>query len=126
MRVSNRPVYLNLWRIKFPLPAIISILHRIAGVVTFLGLPVLLYLLSQSLKSPNSFHHLLKSLSNPGMKCVMWIILSALSGHFFAGVRHLLMDMGFGESLKAGRFSAFIVAAVTATVIVLLGFWLWS
>lgn len=123
---ASRPVYLNLWRIKFPIPAIVSILHRISGVVIFLGLPLLLYLLSQSLSSQDSFDHLATTaFANPVIKCAVWVVLSALIGHFWAGVRHLLMDMGIGEGLHAGRISAIVVLAITAVMIVVLGIWIW-
>jgi succinate dehydrogenase / fumarate reductase, cytochrome b subunit len=122
----TRPVYLNLWRIKFPLPAIISILHRVSGVVIFLGLPILLYLLSQSLVSQDSFDQVSAAVANPFLKLLIWIIMSAFAIHFFAGIRHLLMDIGWGESLPAGRRSARIVAVLVVLTIILLGIWIWS
>lgn len=122
---ATRPVYLNLWRIRFPIPAIVSILHRISGVVIFLALPWLLYLLNQSLISQESFNHLTLWVTQPLVKCGLWIILSALAGHVLAGVRHILMDMGIAENLDAGRLSAYGVLIITAAIIVLLGIWLW-
>ncbi len=123
---ATRPVYLNLWRIKFPVPAIISILHRISGVVLFLGLPILLYLLSQSLISQDSFDHISSHLTRTIMRWVVWVIISALFVHFFAGIRHLLMDIGIGETLAGARKSAWLVAVLTASIIILSGIWIWS
>ncbi len=124
--MKARPIFLNLWRIKFPLPAVVSILHRISGLVIFLGLPLLLYLLSLSLISQPSFDRLIRILADPGMKLLVWIVISALAGHFFAGIRHLLMDMGWGETLRSGRVSAYLVMIITVIVILLMGFWIWS
>lgn len=124
--MKARPVYLNLCRIRLPLPAIVSILHRISGVIIFLGLPLLLYLLSQSLGSQDSFDRLSVILAKPIMKLLVWIILAATTGHFLAGIRHLLMDMGIGESLRGGRTSAYTVVIVTAVAVILLGMWIWS
>jgi len=121
-----RPVYLNLWRIRLPIPGIVSILHRISGVIIFLGLPYLLYLLNLSLHSPETFNQLSMQLSNPGQKLWLWIILSAVAWHFFAGIRHLLMDAGVGESLRGGRAGAWIVIVLSAIVIILLGIGIWS
>ncbi len=123
---ANRPVYLNLGRIRFPLPAIISILHRTSGVIIFLSLPILLYLLAHSLESQTSFDYLLNNLANPFLKIVLWIAVSAIFFHFFAGIRHLIMDMGIGESLRGGRISAAIVAIASALVIIFTGAWLWQ
>jgi succinate dehydrogenase / fumarate reductase, cytochrome b subunit len=121
---AHRQVYLNLWRIRFPIPAIVSILHRISGIVIFLGLPFMLYLLSRSLISQDSFDSLSTTLEGPGFKVILWILLVAVLGHFLAGIRHLLMDVGIGEGLKAGRRSAALVLLVTAIYAILIGFWI--
>lgn len=123
---ANRPVYLNLWRIRLPLPGMISILHRVSGIVIFLSLPILLYLLSHSLRSQDSFNQSLNLISDPFIKIVLWIIISAFFIHFFAGVRHIIMDIGFGESLRGGRVLAGIVAIVSAVTVILTGVWLWQ
>ena len=79
---ATRPVYLNLWRIRFPVTAIVSILHRISGVVIFLGLPFLLYILSQSLSRKIVLIKLLPCWQNPAMKLILWILLAAVTLHF--------------------------------------------
>ena len=50
-----RPKYLNLFQIRQPVPAIVSIMHRISGAVLFLFLWILLWGLDRSLASPESF-----------------------------------------------------------------------
>lgn len=122
---AYRPVYLNILRIRLPIPGIVSILHRMSGVVIFLGLPLLLYLLHRSLISQESFDQLTMTLARPELKWVLWAILAAVTWHVIAGIRHLLMDMGFGESLKAGRVSGLIVILLSGVIILLLGMWLW-
>jgi succinate dehydrogenase / fumarate reductase cytochrome b subunit len=52
MIASQRPKYLDLARIRQPVPAVISILHRISGGALFLFAWALLYLLQESLSSP--------------------------------------------------------------------------
>jgi len=122
---SKRPVNLNLLKIRFPAPAIVSILHRASGVIVFLLLPLLLWLLSRSLASQESFDSLHDSLSQPALKFFIWVLFSALFGHLVAGIRHLFMDAGIGESLRGGRFTAYMVFAISAVGVVLLGVWLW-
>ncbi|MGE7959832.1 succinate dehydrogenase, cytochrome b556 subunit, partial [Pseudomonas sp. NPDC089530] len=58
-------------------------------------------------------------------KLVIWGILSALLYHLVAGVRHLIMDMGIGETLEGGKLGSKIVIAVSVVVIVLAGVWIW-
>jgi succinate dehydrogenase / fumarate reductase cytochrome b subunit len=64
-------------------------------------------------------------LTSPLAKLVTWGILSALLYHLVAGVRHLMMDMGIGESLEGGKLGSKIVIAVSVVVIVLAGVWIW-
>ena len=45
--------------------------------------------------------------------------------HLLAGIRHLLMDMGIGESLVAARRGAVLMMLLSSFFIILLGLWLW-
>jgi len=122
---KDRPVNLDLRTIAFPVTAIVSILHRISGVLLFLFVPVLLCLLDCSLKSAESFSEVQTWFNSLTGKVIIWALLSSLVFHLFAGVRHLLADMGFGESLGSARCSARTVLLLSIIVIVLLGVWLW-
>jgi succinate dehydrogenase / fumarate reductase, cytochrome b subunit len=102
----DRPVNLDLMSLKFPSTAIVSILHRISGVALFLLTPVMLYWLYLSLASELSFSELGAQLESPLWRLMLWIFTTALTYHAFAGVRHLLMDMGWGEDLSSARKSA--------------------
>jgi succinate dehydrogenase / fumarate reductase, cytochrome b subunit len=122
---KQRPKNLNLFTIRFPIPAIISILHRISGVILFLIIPFMLWGLSLSLASPQDFDDLHLFLSSPLMKLLIWGCLSAFIYHFVAGIRHLLMDIHVGEELKSGRLSAKLTLFVSILLIILTGIWLW-
>ena len=122
---QKRPVNLDLTTIKFPVTAIVSILHRITGVAIFFAIPVLLWLLDRSLASPESFADVKELMNSPLAVVVMWGILTVLSYHLVAGVRHLVMDMGVGETLEGGRRGAFMVFIGTAILFLLAGVWLW-
>ena len=122
---SQRPVNLDLRTIKLPVTAYTSILHRISGVILFLGLVVLLYGLDMSLASEESFEELKACLASPLAKLVIWGLLSALLYHLVAGIRHLIMDAGVGETLEGGKTGSKIVIAVAVVLIVLAGVWVW-
>jgi len=122
---SNRPVNLQLTTLKFSPMAIVSILHRLSGVLLFVAIPFLLYMLDYSLRSEKSFLQLKHSLSAWPVKLLLWLLLSALFYHLIAGIRHLIMDMGWGESLSAGRCSALSVFFLAVLSAVLVGVWLW-
>lgn len=122
---AKRPVYLDITGYKYPNTAIVSILHRISGVILFLSIPFLLWALDKSLASGDQFQALIQQFEVPAIKCLLWIFLAALIFHLVAGIRHLLMDAGLGESLRAGRLSATVVFVVSVLLILLAGFWLW-
>ena len=122
---TNRPVNLDLSTVKFPMTAIVSILHRISGVVLLGGVLVLLYMLDMSLSSEETFNRLGEMLAMPVAKLVVWLVLAALSYHFVAGVRHLIMDMGIGESLKGGKLGAKLTLVLSIILILLAGVWVW-
>lgn len=106
---DKRPVFLNVFQIRLPIPAIVSILHRISGVVLFISIPVFLYLLHGSTSSYDSYVKTMIWVSSYPGKWIMFLMLSAFACHFWAGIRHLLMDIGFAESLEAGTVSSWIV-----------------
>jgi succinate dehydrogenase / fumarate reductase cytochrome b subunit len=122
---DKRPVNLDLTTIKFPLPAIASISHRISGIALFFAMPFLLWALDRSLASPEGFEQVRSIMATPLASLITWLILAALLFHLLAGVRHLIMDMGWGESLQAGRRSAAVVFAAFVVLMILAGVWIW-
>lgn len=124
--VKKRPVNLDLRTIRFPLTAIVSILHRLSGLFIFISVPFLLWALAASVDSPESFYHLQSCLTQPGMKALLTLLIAATIYHTFAGMRHILMDCGLGESLQSGRLGAKLVLLSSAVTVVLLGVWLWA
>lgn len=122
---KKRPVNLDLGSLKFPPMAIVSILHRISGVILFVFLPVLIFLLGISLRSEESFAQMKIMLTQPFYQLVLWAFSAALIFHLLAGFRHVLMDMGFGEHLCAGRRSAILVIALAVISTIILGIWIW-
>lgn len=122
---SKRPVNLDLRTIKLPITAYTSILHRISGVILFLGIAVMLYGLHLSLGSPEGFGQVKAFLAYPLVKLVIWGLLSALLYHLVAGIRHLVMDGGAGETLQGGKLGAQLVLVISAVLIILAGVWVW-
>ena len=120
-----RPVNLNLFTISFPITAIISILHRITGVLLFLFVPLIVWALQASLSSPDSFAAVQEIFTLDVVKFLIWVCLSGLIYHMLAGIRHFIMNFGFLESLKAMRLTAKIVLVLSAVLSLIVGIWLW-
>ncbi|MGB6976996.1 MAG: succinate dehydrogenase, cytochrome b556 subunit [Gammaproteobacteria bacterium] len=124
MNNQQRPVFLPVLKYRYPITAIASILHRISGVILFLVIPLLLCALQASLSSAQGFQRLKTALHHPLAISILWIILAALFYHLVAGIRHLLMDIGVGESRQAGRTTAWIVILVTVVLLIVTAIWL--
>ena len=122
---DKRPVNLDLSTIKFPVTAIASITHRVTGVAIFLALPILLWMLDRSLASPESFADLKELMTSPLVKLLVWAILAVLLYHLVAGIRHLIMDAGVGETLEGGQRGAKLVFIISVVLILLVGGWIW-
>ncbi|MBC3976132.1 succinate dehydrogenase cytochrome b556 subunit [Morganella morganii] len=123
---KQRPVNLDLQTIHFPIPAIASILHRVSGVITFIAVAILLWLLGLSLSSPEEFAQAADIMSGFFAKFILWGILTALAYHICGGIRHMLMDFGFvDETLAAGISSAKISMVLTVILAVLAGVLVW-
>ncbi len=122
---KERPKHLDLMRIRFPLAAIVSILHRITGGGLFLLLPFLLYLLSCSLGSPESFRTFEAIVGHPLAKLLLLGMLWAYLHHFCMGIRFLLLDSHIGVELEAARLSAKLVVIVSVLLTIIIGVALW-
>lgn len=122
---DNRPVNLDISSIRLPITAWASITHRASGVFIFAGMAVLIWALDASLKSPESFAALQQDLASPMVKFVLWAVLSGLIYHSIAGVKHLIMDLGIGESMEGGILGAKVVIVTSAVLILLAGLWIW-
>jgi len=120
-----RPVNLDLQTIRFPITAIASILHRVSGVITFVAIGILLWLLSVSLSSPEGFQYASELVGGFFVKFILWGILTALSYHIVGGIRHLIMDLGYFEELESGTQTAKISFAVTVVLSLLAGVMVW-
>ena len=101
-------------------------MHRVSGIAIFLGVAVLLYFLDQSLVSETRFYEIKSLLTeNFIVKLIVWLILSGFIYHASAGVKHLIMDLGFGETLEGGKQAAAITVVIAAILIVFAGVWIW-
>ena len=124
--IKNRPKHLNLLKIKQPIPAIVSILHRISGAGLFLiGIPLGLYILQSSLSSEAAFNYWFESLSNPCIKLICIGLIWAFFHHLSAGIRFLLLDIHVGISLEKTRLSSNIVLGISLllTLLVVIKIW---
>jgi len=126
LRMSKpRPKHLDLTKIRFPVMAVVSGMHRISGAVLFLFIPLLLWLLQQSLESPETFVAYRSAVAQPLTKLVLLGLMWGYLHHFCAGIRHLALDLHVGTDLSSARRSSWIVLAVSGGIALIAGVALW-
>jgi len=121
--LSDLPSY------RLPAAGIVSILHRISGVLMFLLMPLIIWLFDTSVSSEISFARFKAAFNSglgfaPGwfMKLVALALIWAYLHHFIAGVRHLWMDVSHKAVIKEfGKTSAIVTLALSLGLTVVLG-----
>ena len=120
-KTKKRPKNLDLLHIQLPIGGVVSILHRVTGVLLVLALPLAFLLLQQSLQSPEGFAQVEVLLSSLPTRVLLLSVTILLVHHFLAGVRHLLLDLDIGISRGGSRLSAWLVLAGVAGALLIIG-----
>ena len=125
--IAERPVNLSLPGLfaAMPVTAMASILHRITGMVLFVGTIYLCYLFDLGLGDQAGFERAAAMLATPAGKVALWAILAALSYHLLAGIRHLLLDFHIGDTLAGARIGSWISILLALAAGVAAAVWLW-
>jgi len=124
-KAKTRPKNLNLFTIRLPINALVSILHRATGCILFLVLPIILLLLQLALSSAVHFEMVVSILDSPFIKLMLLGLAWAFFHHFFAGVRHLAMDVHWMTTLMKARYTSkvVLVLGVLATLVLAVKLW---
>lgn len=119
-----RPRYLNLFQIRLPITAVVSISHRLSGLLLFLAAPLAPYLLQRSLSGPDGY-----AAVRDGLASLPWPVSLALiwagAHHILAGLRLLALDAGLGEDRPAAQRGAWVVLVAAILVTLAAGVALW-
>ena len=119
---ARRPVFLDLTRIHLPVTAVISIVHRITGVLFFLFIPLLVYVFELSLSSQQGYETVSGILDRWLVRLVVVVMLWGFAHHFLAGIRYLLIDIDIGVGRESSRAGAWCVVAGGVMVLFSLAF----
>ena len=124
--MQERPVYLDLTKIRLPMSAFSSITHRLSGMyVFFITLPLMLYIINQSTSSKSNYEKLLIDISSISFFSIfVFVSLAIFWYHILTGIRHLVMDFfHLGESLNGSYYSSiFTIVLWIATSLVFFGY----
>lgn len=113
---------------RLPPAGIVSILHRISGIIMFVLMPFVIWLFDTSLSSEISYDEFTSAFVAgiwifPAwiVKLVVLALIWSLLHHFLAGVRHLWMDATHAVSKEFGRSSALVVLGLSLFLTLLFG-----
>jgi len=124
-----RPKYLSLsallFEIRLPLPGWVSILHRVSGLLLFLAVLWLLFMLDRSLASEAGFESMRRYAGLPLVKLSLLVLIWAYCHHFCAGIRFLFLDIDKGVDRARARFTSVVVLVVSLALTAWLGIELW-
>lgn len=121
-----RPKYYDLSLAHLPPPGLVSIFHRVSGLLLFFpALPLLLYVLEATLGSPEGYARWHDFFARPAVKLIALAFLWAYMHHFFAGIRYLFLDLHMGIAKAPARSSAIAVMVCGLVATVLIGWRLW-
>ena len=119
---SDLPTY------RLPLAGIVSILHRVSGLLMAILLPFIIWMFDKSVSSEASYEDFTAVFTHgfgpfPGVfvKLVVLALIWSYLHHFCAGVRHLWMDATHSVTKEQGKSSAVVSFAISLLLTVALG-----
>ena len=125
MATSNRPLSPHLQVYRLPLTGVISICHRMTGVILAVGIVFFVVLLAALAGGPDSFEPMQALLDSFLGRTGLFVWSYALFFHLCHGVRHLIWDAGYGFDKETMNKIAFLelAASVGITLLVWIGAW---
>jgi len=134
MNTKTRPQYTNLnvftdlTTYRLPIAGVVSILHRISGLLMFFLLPLVVWFFDKSLTSEISYGEFSNAFVAgigfvPGIliKLICLALIWSYLHHFVAGLRHLWMDATHSVSKEQGKSSAIVVMVLSLALTAALG-----
>ncbi len=112
MASSKHPTSPHLQIYRLPLTALLSITHRITGVILSLGCLLLVWILAAAAFDPVYYNAMLPYLDSWVGKIFMLGLIFSLYLHFCNGIRHLFWDAGYGFALDTVDLTAKLAIAV--------------
>ena len=107
---------------RFQITSVMSLLHRITGIVLSVGALGLVWWLLAVAAGGETYARAADCLSSPLGLVVLAAFSLALVYHLLNGIRHLLWDAGHGFSLPEVYRSGYVVAALTIVLNVVIWF----
>jgi succinate dehydrogenase / fumarate reductase cytochrome b subunit len=118
MSNNNHPVSPHLQIYRLPLTAVLSITHRITGVLLAIGCLLLVGLLAAAAQGADAYQALIVHFQAWYGQVFMLGLVFSLYLHFFNGIRHLFWDVGYGFELETSDLTAKLAIAMAVVLTV--------
>ena len=124
MNDSNNPLSPHLQIYRWHISSLLSITHRIAGVINLLALILIFFWLVVLSLGESNYELFLSIINSFFGKSILIGFTWSMSFHLLSGIRHLVWDLGYGFEIKTANISGIIVIITSLVVTVL--FWLFA
>ena len=109
MNDSKNPLSPHLQIYRWQISSLLSIAHRITGILNLLGLIFISAWISSAGLGENSFECFSIFLKSFIGKFILIGFTWSLSYHLLSGIRHFFWDLGYGYEIKTANLSGIVV-----------------
>ena len=124
MNDSKNPLSPHLQIYKWHISSLLSIIHRISGVINLLALILIFFWLIFLSLGENNYQSFLLIINSFIGKFILIGFTWSMSFHLLSGIRHLVWDLGYGFEIKTANITGVIVIISSLTLTIM--FWLFS
>ena len=122
MNDSKNPLSPHLQIYRWHISSLLSITHRIAGVVNLISLILIFFWLVVLSFSENNYELILLVINSFFGKFILIGFTWSMIFHLLSGIRHLVWDIGYGFEIKTANISGIIV--IISSLVLTVIFWL--
>ena len=117
---NNNPLSPHLQIYSWHISSLVSISHRITGIINFVAFIFICIWAFMLLLGENNYSLIEILLSSIIGKFLILVLTWSFSFQILSEIRHLIMDMGYGFELKITRISGLLVifGSVLSTIII--------
>ena len=124
MNDSKNPLSPHLQIYKWHISSLLSITHRIAGVINLLALILIFFWLLFLSLGESNYELFLILINSFFGKFILIGFTWSMSFHLLSGIRHLVWDLGYGFEIKTANISGVIV--IVSSLLLTIIFWLFA
>ena len=124
MNDSKNPLSPHLQIYRWHISSLLSITHRISGVINLLALILIFFWLIFLSLGENNYQSFLLIINSFIGKFILIGFTWSMSFHLLSGIRHLVWDLGYGFEIKTANITGVIVIISSLALTII--FWLFA